>query len=94
MNEVHVDDHNLTSEYEESSLSQPDGEIAVSGDQNNDAKQTMETDVLTDDERIALEIAATKTQAAFRGYLVTSAAVERNDVHLCHFHTCAHLFSV
>ncbi|XP_056686438.1 protein IQ-DOMAIN 31 isoform X2 [Spinacia oleracea] len=73
LNEVHVDDHNLTSEYEESSLSQPDGEIAVSGDQNNDAKQTMETDVLTDDERIALEIAATKTQAAFRGYLARRA---------------------
>ncbi|XP_021733798.1 protein IQ-DOMAIN 31-like [Chenopodium quinoa] len=70
---VHVDDQNLSSEYEESSLGQADGDIPVSGDQCTDPKPTEETDMLTDEERIELEMAATKTQAAFRGYLARRA---------------------
>ncbi|XP_021761662.1 protein IQ-DOMAIN 31-like [Chenopodium quinoa] len=70
---VHVDDQTFRSEYKESSLVQPDGDMPVSGDQCTDPKQTEETDMLTDDERIELEMAATKTQAAFRGYLARRA---------------------
>lgn len=70
---VHVDDHNLSTEYQESSLVQPEGEKSVSGDESTDEKQTRETDMLTDEERVALEKAATKTQAVFRGYLARRA---------------------
>ncbi|XP_048500196.1 protein IQ-DOMAIN 31 isoform X1 [Beta vulgaris subsp. vulgaris] len=73
LNAVHVDDHNLRSEYKESSLSQPDEEIPISGDQLTDAKQTKEMDMLTDAERIEQEKAITKAQAAFRGYLARRA---------------------
>lgn len=81
LNAVHVDDHNLRSEYKESSLSQPDEEIPISGDQLTDAKQTKEMDMLTDAERIEQEKAITKAQAAFRGYLVTFAD-------MIAFHSC------
>ncbi|KAL2935074.1 Protein IQ-DOMAIN 31 [Bienertia sinuspersici] len=70
---VHVDDDNLRSDYKESSLSPLNDEISVSGDQCINPSQTSEMDMLTDAERIALEEAATKTQAAFRGYLARRA---------------------
>lgn len=69
-----MDDQNIRSEYNEPSSGQPDGEVPVSGDQCTDSSQTREMEMLTDAERIELEEAATKTQAAFRGYLVTSVA--------------------
>lgn len=75
LNEVLVDDHNVMSEYkEESSLGQPDGDMPVSGDHLPDANPTREIDPLTEAERTARENAVTKAQAAFRGYLVISAA--------------------
>ncbi|XP_057516766.1 protein IQ-DOMAIN 31 isoform X2 [Amaranthus tricolor] len=73
LNEVHEDDHNVMSEYKESSLGQPDGDMPVSGDHFPDAKPTREIDPLTEAERIAREKAVTKAQAAFRGYLARRA---------------------
>ncbi|KAK9684585.1 hypothetical protein RND81_10G219600 [Saponaria officinalis] len=73
LNAVHVDEHNSNSEYRETSFTQQDQEISEPGDENADIEQTRELDVLTDAEIIAQEKAATKTQAAFRGYLARRA---------------------
>ena len=87
LNEVHEDDHNVMSEYKESSLGQPDGDMPVSGDHFPDAKPTREIDPLTEAERIAREKAVTKAQAAFRGYLVIFAALLPHCIFLSVLHT-------
>ena len=69
-NPVEVEEHNSTPEAREASVVQQDRETLVSDNENAYANQTVELDMLTDAEMEAQEKAATKAQAAFRGYLV------------------------
>lgn len=52
-----------------------DGVVLVPENQNADKQGTTESGVPNDPERIRKELAATKAQAAFRGYLVISLAL-------------------
>ncbi|KAL9227376.1 hypothetical protein vseg_003069 [Gypsophila vaccaria] len=73
LNTAHVDDQNSNSEYREPSFTQQEHEISEPGDENADNEATSELYTLTDEERITQAKAATKTQAAFRGYLARRA---------------------
>ncbi|KAH9614369.1 hypothetical protein KSS87_002074 [Heliosperma pusillum] len=70
---IHVDKQNSSSVYRDASCTQQDQEIPAPVDQNADVELVMELDTFTNVERIAQEKAATKTQAAFRGYLARRA---------------------
>lgn len=71
VNPVQIEEHNSMPEYREAPVAQRDRETPVSGNENADAN--LELDMLTDAEIVAQEKAATKTQAAFRGYLARRA---------------------
>lgn len=70
---VHVAEQNLRSECRKVSPGQPDGDIPVSENQNADVKEAKELNILTNAEIMAQEKAATRAQAAFRGYLARRA---------------------
>ncbi|GMH01349.1 hypothetical protein Nepgr_003188 [Nepenthes gracilis] len=64
---------NLGSENREPLVGQQDGMMPVSGNKSGVVGQTPKLDATTDAERIRKETAATKAQAAFRGYLARRA---------------------
>ncbi|GAB4860721.1 IQ-domain [Ancistrocladus abbreviatus] len=72
-NIVDTEARNLVSGNREASVGQLDEGIPGSANQICDVKQTVKLDVPTDAERNRQETAATKAQAAFRGYLARRA---------------------
>ncbi|XP_074277310.1 protein IQ-DOMAIN 31-like isoform X1 [Silene latifolia] len=70
---IHVDEQKSSSMYKDASSTLQNQEIPAPIDQNADVELVMALDTSTNVERIAQEKAATKTQAAFRGYLARRA---------------------